>query len=119
MVEPSEAATGGVLYKNLLLKILQYLQENICFLGCPYNNVAGLQACNFFEKRLQNRCFFRYCESLRLLIFNNIWERLLFDCFNASLLHRPKGSRSTLNIVRIQRPSYRSSFLFLSRDLCY
>ena len=45
----SEAATGGVPTKNLLLKPL-------CW-GLIFNKVAGLQACNFIEKILEHRCF--------------------------------------------------------------
>ena len=45
----------------------------------------------------------------------NNCERLLFDFFNGSLLHRPKGSRFRLyDGVRLQGPTHRSSFLFLS-----
>ena len=39
-------------------------------------------------------------------------------CFNGSLLHGPKDSRSKLHdVVRLQGPSHRSRFLFLSRHL--
>ena len=48
-------------------------------------------------------------------ILKNICERLLFDIFNGSPLHGPKGSRSRLyDGVRLQGLSHRSSFLFLS-----
>ena len=44
-----------------------------------------------------------------------ICERLLFDFFNGSLLHGPKGSRGRLyDGVRLQGLSHRTSFLFLS-----
>ena len=43
----------------------------------------------------------------------NIWKRLVFNFFNGSLLHGPKGLRSRLyDGVRLQGPSYRSSFCF-------
>ena len=43
--------------KKLLLKILQYSQENTC-VGVPFfNENAGLQSCKFKKERLQRRCF--------------------------------------------------------------
>ena len=44
-------------------------------------------------------------------ILKNISKRLVFNFFNGSLLHGPKGLRSRLyDGVRLQGPSYRSSF---------
>ena len=62
--------------------------------------------------RPQNRCFpVEIAKFLSLPISKNIWERLVFDCFNGSLLHRPKGSRSRLyDSVRLQGPSHSSRF---------
>ena len=52
----------------------------------------------------------------QLPILKNICERLLFDCFNGSLLHGPKGSISGLyDGVRLQGPSHRSRF-FVSKS---
>ena len=81
-----------------------------------FKNVAGLKACNFIKKRPQHRCFpVNITKFLLLLISENICERLLFDFFNGSLLHGPKGLWSRLyDGVRIQGLSHRSSFLFLS-----
>ena len=64
---------------------------------------------------------------LRLAILKNISERLLFDCFNGSLIHRPKGSRSIMyDSVSFQGARHRSSFfvfnatsLFLNRVPTY
>ena len=39
-------------------------------LGYLFNKVAGLQACNFFKKRLQHRCF--------LSILRNFEEQLFY-----------------------------------------
>ena len=51
-------------------------------------------------------------------ISKNIYERLLFDCFNGLLFHGPKVSRSRLyDGVGVQRLSQRSIFLFLSHLL--
>ena len=48
---------------------------------------------------------------LRLPISKNIWERLLIDCFNGSLLHEPKGTRSRLyDAFRHEDPSHMSRF---------
>ena len=68
----------------------------------------------FIKKRPQHRCFpVNIAKFSRLLISKNICQRLLFDCFNGSLLHEPKGSRSRLyDGVRLQSLSQRSSFLF-------
>ena len=86
-----------------------------------FKKVEGLKACNFIKKRPQHRCIpVNIAKFLRLLISKNIWDRLLFDCFNGSLLHGPKGSSSKLyDGVRLQGPSHRSSSLFLSRHLSY
>ena len=80
-----------------------------------FKKVAGLKACNFIKKRPQHRCFpVNITKLLILLILKNICERLLFDFFNGSLLHRHEGSRSRLyDGVRLQGLSHRSSFLFL------
>ena len=60
-------------------------------------NVAGLKACNFIKKRPQNRCFpVNIAKFLILLTSEIICGRQLFDFFNGSLLHRPKGSRARL-----------------------
>ena len=79
--------------------------------------VAGLKVYNFIKKRPQNRCFpVNVAKFLILLISKIICERLLFDFFNGSLLHRPKVSRSRLyDGVRLQGLTHKSSFLFLSR----
>ena len=81
-----------------------------------FKNVAGLKACNFIKKRPQSRCFpVNIAKFLLLLISKIIYERLLFDFFNGSLLHRPIGSSSTLyDSVRLQCLAHKSSFLFLS-----
>ena len=81
-----------------------------------FKNVACLKACNVIKKRPQDRCFpVNIAKFLTLLISKNICKGLLFDFFNGSLLHKPKGSRSRLyDGLRLQGLSHRSSFLFLS-----
>ena len=85
-------------------------------LGSFFKNVAGLKACKFIKKRPQNRYSpVNIAKFLMLLISKIICERLLFDFFNGSLLHSPRGSRSRLcNGVRLQGLTHRSTFLFLS-----
>ena len=81
-----------------------------------FKNVADLQAWNFIKKRPQNRCFpVNIAKFLILLISKIIGERLLFDFFNESLLHQPKGSR-LYDGVGLQGLTHRSSFLLLSWD---
>ena len=102
----------------MFLKVLQYPQETPV-LESLFKKVASLKVCNFIKKRPQHRCFLvNIAKFLKLPILKNIFERLLFDCFNGSLLHGRKGSRYRLyNDVRLQCPSHKSPFLFLSRHL--
>ena len=81
-----------------------------------FKKVAGLKPSNFIRKRSKHRCFpVNIAKFLILLSSKNNCKRLLFDFFNGSLLHRPKGSRFRLyDSVRLQGPTHRSSFLFLS-----
>ena len=104
-----------VFYKKSILKISQYQQETPV-LESLFKNVAGLKAYNFIKKGPQHGCFpVNIAKFLILLISKNICQRLLFDIFNGSLLHGPKGSRSRLyDGVRLQVLSHSSSFLFLS-----
>ena len=67
LLTPPEAGTGVVLYKKLLLKILQYSQENTC---------VGV---SFIKRRVQHRCFpVNIAKCLRTPILKNSYEwRLL------------------------------------------
>ena len=78
-----------------------------------FKKVAGLKASNFFKKRSEQSYFpVNIANFLILLNSKNNCERLLFDLFNGSLLHRPKGSRFRLHDgVRLQGPTDRSSLL--------
>ena len=102
--------------KKLFFKSSQYPQKTPV-LESLFKIVAGLKVYNFIKKRPQNRCFpVNVAKFLILLISKIICERLLFDFFNGSLLHRPKFSRSRLyDGVRLQGLTHKSSFLFLSR----
>ena len=81
-----------------------------------FKNVAGLKACNFIKKRPEHRCFpVNTAKFLVLLNSKSNCQRLLFDFFYGSLLHRPKGSRCRLyDGVSLQGPTHGSRFLFLS-----
>ena len=74
-----EAATGGVLWKKLFLKISHNSQETIC-VEVSFNKVAGLLACIFIKKRLQHRFFLvNIAKFLRTPILKNSCERLLLE----------------------------------------
>ena len=86
------------------------------FTGTPQlGSLFGLEAFNFVKKRPQHRCFLvNNIKFLRLLISKIVSKWLLFDSFNASLLHGPKVSRPRLyDSIRLQGLGHRSSFLFL------
>ena len=87
----------------LLVKILQYSQENTCV------GVSTL-------KEIPIQVFpVDIAKFLRLPILKNICERLLLNCFIDSLLHRPKGSRFILyDSVRFHGPSHRFSLSWAS-----
>ena len=48
-----------------------------------FNKVAGLKICNFFKKRLQDRCFpVNIAKFFRTYILKNIFERLRLGLSN-------------------------------------
>ena len=79
----AEAATGGVLYKKVFLKIYQISQKNTCvgvwnYKESLFNEVAANQACNFTKIRLQHRCFpVKFVKFLRTPILKNICQQML------------------------------------------
>ena len=76
VIYQSEAATRGVLYKNVFLKISQNSQENTC---ARFSFLIKLQtsACNFIKKRLWHRCFpVKFSEFLRILFLQNTSRRV-------------------------------------------
>ena len=81
-----------------------------------FKDVAGLKAYNFIKKRPEHRCFpVNIAKFLIPLNSKNNCERLLFDFFNGSLLHWPKGSSCRLyDGVRLQGPP-RTAFENLRR----
>ena len=113
MLGLSEAAIPEVFYKKAVFKKFTISTGNTC-VGVLVKNDGGLKACNFMRKRPQNRCFPVNIAIFFILIISKIiCEWLLFDFFNGSLLHRPKGSLSRLyDSVRLQCLTDRSSFLF-------
>ena len=51
-----------------------------------FNKVAGLKACNFFKKRLQQRCFSVIdAKKLRTPILKDICKRLLLKIYSVLL----------------------------------
>ena len=92
LVGLSVAFYKKVVFKNFTI----FTGTRLCW-GLFFNQVIGLQFCNFFKKRVQHRCFlWIFGKYFRLAILKNICERQLLDCFSGSLLHRPKDSRSIL-----------------------
>ena len=81
-------------------------------LGSHFNKVAS-------QKETPTQVFpADIARFLRLPILKNMSERLLLDCFNGSLIHRPKALRSILyDSIRFQGSNHRSSFLFLNGHL--
>ena len=72
-----EAATIGVLQKELFLKIPQYSQENT-ILGVSFKKNFIKKDMNFIKKRHQHRCFpANIAKLLRTPILKNICERRL------------------------------------------
>ena len=55
-MQTPEAATGGVLFKKLFLRISHFWWGNTCF-RVFFFRVAELQACSFIKKRLQHTPF--------------------------------------------------------------
>ena len=52
-----------------------------------FNKVAGLQACSFIKKRLQQRCFpVKLAKFLRTTILKNICERPLLFLFSSKIV---------------------------------
>ena len=95
--------------KKVVLKNFTISTGNTC-VGVPF-----LKSClkKFIKKKPQHRCFpVNIAKFLGLPVLKNICERLIFDCFNGSLLHGPKCSMSRLyDGVRLQGPGHRSGFL--------
>ena len=57
----TEAATGGVLYKKVFLKLLQNSQENTC---------VSVSACNFIIKETLAQVFsYEFCKILKKISF--------------------------------------------------
>ena len=99
--------------KRVVLKNFAICRGNTC-VRVSFSKSCRSEGPQLYQKEAPTEVFScEYCEILRLPISKNICERLLFDCFNGSMLHGPKGSRSKLyDDVRVQGPSHRSSFCF-------
>ena len=85
----SEADTDGV--ESYFFKFYNIRWKNQRW-SLFLKRLADLQTCSFIKKRPQHRYFPVNIEKiLILLILKNICKRLLFNFFNGSLLHGPKG----------------------------
>ena len=105
----SEAAT------KLFLKISQYPQETLELESVFKKSKVWRPAT--LLKRDPNKGVFLWI-LLPDYLFRKTLPSAVFDCINCSLLHGPKGSRSTFyDGVRLQDLSHCSRFLFLSWHL--
>ena len=64
----TEAATRGVLYKKVFLKISQKSQENTCATVSFFNKVGGLRPATLLKKRAWYWCF--SVNFVKFLFFN-------------------------------------------------
>ena len=81
--------------KKVFLKISQYSQENTV-LEFLFNKVAGLQGCNFIEKKFHHRCFqVRFAKFLKTPILKNICKQLLLTM----LAHSTQSSQCGPNMA--------------------
>ena len=104
--------------KKAVLKIFLIFTGNIV-LESIFKRVADLTR-NFIKKRPRHRCFPVNTAKFLILFWKTPAKQLLFSFFNGSLLHGPKGLRSRFyDGVRLQGPSQRPIFLFLSRHLSF
>ena len=93
--------------RQLFLKIFTV---NAC-VGVYFLKSCRALGLQFYKKETPTQEFSP--EFLILPILKDICKRLLFNFFNSSLLHGPKGSRSKLyDGVRLQGSSHRFSFCF-------
>ena len=57
-----------------------------------FNNISGLQSCNFIKKRLQHRCFpIKFAKFLRTPILKNICERLFLFVSSQNTITNSSG----------------------------
>ena len=99
--------------RKLFLNLLQYPQENLCW-SLFLKKLQTFRLATLFKKRRRHRCFLVNIAKLLILpILKSICKQLLFNFFNGSLLHGPKGLRSRFHEgARLQGPSHSSSFCF-------
>ena len=85
-----------------------------------FKKLQTFRRATVLKKDSRHRCFPVNIAKFLILFLKNICKRLLFDFFNGSLLHGPKGLRSKLyDGIRFQSPNYRPSFLLLSQHLSF
>ena len=66
--------------KTVLKNFAIFTEKHLCW--SFFNKSAGLQACNFIEKRLHHRCFpVNIAKFLRTPILKNVCKRLLLKLF--------------------------------------
>ena len=80
IMELAEAATAGVLWKKMFLKIsLIFTGKHLCQ-SLFFNKVAGLRPATLLKKRLRHRCFpVNFVKFLRTSFLQNTSGRLLLS----------------------------------------
>ena len=96
--------------RKLFLKTLQYPQEPPV-LESIFKKLQTFRPATLLKRDPNIDVFLRILQTVLILpILKNICKRLLFNFFNCSILHGPKGFRSRLyDGVRLQGPRLRSS----------
>ena len=80
-----------VFFKKVFSTVTQYCTK-ASFLGSLFNEVVGLQACNYIKKRLEHRCFLQNLQKFANTIFCKTSAN---DCFSKSLARWVKVKKIT------------------------
>ena len=71
--QPRSCSSKKGILEKLAKLTAKHLSQSFFF-----NQAAGPEPCNFFKKKLRNRCFLvNFAKFLRTPILSNSWERLL------------------------------------------
>ena len=92
-----------------LKKVFRNIYRKTPVLESPFNRLAGFKTCNFFNKRLQQRCFpVNIIKFLRTLISKKFCKQLLLPFLLLTVNISSQELVSALNsIVALQRSSSR------------
>ena len=83
----AEAATRGVLYKNVFLKTSQNSQQKNLCQGLFFNKVAGLKPATLLKKILWHRCFpVNFVKCLRIRFLQAHLDNCFCLCFLSNVM---------------------------------